>query len=39
MLWPESIGIAVESIETATFLSEEQKLDIYYNNAVEFLRL
>ncbi|MHA1979213.1 MAG: amidohydrolase family protein [Candidatus Hodarchaeales archaeon] len=39
MIWPESIGIAIESIETATFLSEEQKLDIYYNNAVDFLRL
>jgi predicted TIM-barrel fold metal-dependent hydrolase len=39
MLWPEAIGIAVESIETANFLSEEQKFDIYYNNAAEFLRL
>jgi hypothetical protein len=29
----------LHSIETATFLSEEQKLDLYYNNAVEFLRL
>jgi predicted TIM-barrel fold metal-dependent hydrolase len=39
MLWPEAIGIAIESIETATFLSEEQKIDLYYNNAVEFLRI
>ncbi|MFQ5979234.1 MAG: amidohydrolase family protein [Candidatus Heimdallarchaeota archaeon] len=39
MIWPEAIGIAIESIETATFLSEEQKIDLYYNNAVEFLRL
>lgn len=39
MEWPEAIGMAIEGIESATFLSEEQKRDIFYNNAVRFLRL
>ena len=39
MVWPEKIGAAVEAIERAPFLSEEQKRDIFYNNAVRFLRL
>ena len=39
MVWPESIGMAIEGIESATFLSGEQKRDIFYNNAVDFLRL
>lgn len=37
--WPQAIGISIESIETADFLTEEQKRDIFYNNAVRFLRL
>lgn len=39
MVWPESIGLAIEGIESATFLTEMQKRDIFYNNAVRFLRL
>lgn len=39
MRWPEMIGKAVEAIEEADFLSEEQKRDIFYNNAARFLRL
>lgn len=39
MIWPESIGMAIESIESAEFLTEEQKRDIFYNNAARFLRL
>jgi uncharacterized protein len=39
MVWPEGIGLAIEGIESATFLTEEQKRDIFYNNAVRFLRL
>lgn len=38
MVWPEAIGMAVEGIESASFLTEEQKRDIFYNNAVRFLR-
>jgi predicted TIM-barrel fold metal-dependent hydrolase len=37
MRWPEAIGWAVEAIREAPFLSEEQKRDIFYNNAVRFL--
>jgi len=39
MVWPDAIEIAIESIESADFLSEEQKRDIFYNNAARFLRL
>ncbi len=39
MSWPETITMAIESIESADFLTEEQKRDIFYNNAVRFLRL
>ena len=39
MFWPEAIGMAVEGIESATFLTEAQKRDIFYNNAVRFLGL
>ena len=39
MVWPETIGMAVEGISSATFLSEEQQRDIFYNNAVRFFRL
>jgi predicted TIM-barrel fold metal-dependent hydrolase len=39
MVWPESIGLAIEGVESASFLSDEQKRDIFYHNAVRFLRL
>jgi predicted TIM-barrel fold metal-dependent hydrolase len=39
MVWPEAIGMAIEGIESAAFLTEEQKRDIFYNNAVRFLKL
>lgn len=39
MVWPDAIGKAVEAIESATFLTEQQKRDIFYNNAARFLRL
>jgi hypothetical protein len=39
MIWPEGIGMAIEGIESASFLTEEQKRDIFYNNAVRFFRL
>ena len=38
MEWPETIDLAVEAIESATFLSADQKRDIFYNNAARFLR-
>jgi uncharacterized protein len=39
MVWPETIGMAIEGIESAAFLTEEQKRDILYNNAARFFRL
>lgn len=35
--WPEAIGIGIERIEKANFLTAAQKRDILYNNAVRFL--
>ncbi|MFD2518304.1 amidohydrolase family protein [Salinimicrobium flavum] len=39
MVWPEAIGIAVERINSLDFLTMEEKTDIFYNNAAEFLGL
>ena len=33
------IDVALENIESAEFLSSEEKRDILYNNAVRFLRM
>lgn len=39
MVWPGLIQAAIASIESAPFLSAQQKRDIFYNNAARFLRL
>nr|WP_294061355.1 amidohydrolase family protein [Sphingomonas sp.] len=39
MYWPDGIGLAIEGIETAAFLTETQKRDIFYNNAMRFYKL
>jgi predicted TIM-barrel fold metal-dependent hydrolase len=39
MIWPEAIGLAIEGIESADFLTDDQKQDIFYNNAVRFFHL
>ena len=39
MIWTEAVDAAIEGIESATFLSSQQKRDIFYNNAARFLRL
>jgi predicted TIM-barrel fold metal-dependent hydrolase len=39
MVWPEVMDIAIESINSADFLTLEQKEDIFFDNAAEFLRL
>jgi predicted TIM-barrel fold metal-dependent hydrolase len=39
MVWPELIPQAIETIESAPFLTAEQKHDIFYNNAARFLGL
>lgn len=39
MVWPQTITVAIESIQSADFLTLEQKQDIFYDNAARFLRL
>jgi hypothetical protein len=39
MIWPEAVEMSINAIESATFLTEEQKQDIYFNNAANFLKL
>jgi uncharacterized protein len=39
MVWPEALETAIQSIEAATFLTSEQKRDIFYNNVARFLKL
>ena len=39
LVWPRAIEVAIETIETAPFLSAEQKRDIFSNNVARFLRL
>jgi hypothetical protein len=39
MVWVDAIGKAVEAVESAPFLTAEQKDDIFFNNAVRFFRL
>jgi predicted TIM-barrel fold metal-dependent hydrolase len=39
MVWPDAIGLAIDAIESADFLTEQQKRDIFYNNAARFLKL
>jgi predicted TIM-barrel fold metal-dependent hydrolase len=39
MVWPEAIEMAVAAIQSADYLTPEQKGDIFYHNAARFLRL
>lgn len=39
MVWPGTIPIAIDAIESADFLTEAQKRAIFYDNAARFLRL
>ena len=39
MQWPDTIGMAIEVIDSVKFLTEEQRRDVFYNNAARFLRL
>ncbi|MBC8770082.1 amidohydrolase family protein [Arenibacter sp. BSSL-BM3] len=39
MRWPEMIGKGIDAIKEADFLTDEQKRDILYNNAVSFLKM
>jgi predicted TIM-barrel fold metal-dependent hydrolase len=39
MVWTDAIGMSIENINAAKFLTDKQKRDIFYNNAVRFFRL
>lgn len=39
MVWPDAIGLSIETIRAAPFLSEAEKRDLFYNNARVFFRL
>ncbi len=39
MVWPDAIGLAIATVQSADFLTEQQKRDILYNNAARFLKL
>jgi uncharacterized protein len=39
MFWPDAIGLSVQAIETAPFLTEADKQDIFFNNAAAFYRI
>jgi len=39
MYWPEGIAAAVAGVDSAPFLSIEEKRDIFYENALRFYRL
>jgi uncharacterized protein len=39
MGWPDAIGLSINKIENAPFLTESQKQDIFYNNARGFFNL
>lgn len=39
MAWPDAIGLAVDGVNSAPFLTAEQKTDIFHQNAVSFFRL
>jgi len=39
MVWPDTIELAIQSIESADFLAQDQKRDIFFDNAARFLRL
>jgi predicted TIM-barrel fold metal-dependent hydrolase len=38
MQWPQAIGVAIESIESASFLTPDQKRDVLCRNAMRFFR-
>lgn len=39
MVWPEAIGLAVEGVDSASFLTPAQKRAIFHDNAARFLKL
>ena len=38
MVWPDAVTLSIERIRRADYLTEAQKRDIFFNNAVRFFR-
>ncbi len=39
MIWEDAIPLSIKNVETAPFLNEQQKQDIFYNNAARFFNI
>lgn len=39
MMWPGAIELAIKTVQNTPFLTDEEKRDIFYNNAAQFLEL
>ena len=39
MRWPEAIALAIDRVNRLSFLTVEEKKDIFYDNAAKFLGL
>ena len=39
MYWEDAIPLSIKNVENAPFLTEEQKQDIFYNNAAKFYNI
>lgn len=39
MAWDDAIPLSIKNVESASFLSEQQKQDIFYNNAARFYNI
>lgn len=39
MFWPDAIGLAIEAVESAAFLTDADKNDIFHDNAQRFYKL
>ena len=39
MYWPELIGMSVETVDAASYLTAAERQDIFYGNASRFLKL
>ena len=38
MVWPDAVGLSIKRVQNASFLTEGQKRDILFNNALRFFR-
>jgi predicted TIM-barrel fold metal-dependent hydrolase len=39
MIWEDAIPLSIQNLESVTFLNEQQKQDIFYNNASKFFNI